>query len=164
MAEGDAVGGVWRENDYPGCACDIPAPLYSFSFALNPHWSRRYPPRSEIQAYLDAVVDRFGLRACLRLRTEVVEAESDGATRTWSVGVRGTRTGETAVLVCDVLVPAVGQLSRPKVPDLPGLDSFSGTWVHGRCPSRTAATARSAERSAGDCRPHCGPAAPAPGC
>ena len=61
LEKADRVGGVWRDNTYPGCACDIPAPLYSYSFAPNPDWSRRFPPRSEILAYLERCVADFGL-------------------------------------------------------------------------------------------------------
>src|SRR5688572_18924293 len=71
LEKADDVGGVWRENTYPGCGCDIPAPLYSFSFAQNPDWSRRYPPYDEIAAYLRKVVADEGLGPHLRLGTAV---------------------------------------------------------------------------------------------
>lgn len=119
------VGGVWQVNDYPGCACDIPAPLYSYSFALHPGWSRRFPPRAEIQAYLEDVVDRFGLRDRLRLGTGVEEARYDERSCTWTL-----RTAAGQAVECDLLVCAVGQLSEPKMPDIPGLASFGGVAVH----------------------------------
>jgi cation diffusion facilitator CzcD-associated flavoprotein CzcO len=119
------VGGVWRANDYPGVCCDVAAPLYSYSFAPNPHWSRRFPPRAEIAAYLDGVVDAFDLRRRIRLGREVTAADWDDATRTWAVRTAG---GEDHV--ADLLVVAVGQLSRPRMPDLPGLADFAGRAVH----------------------------------
>jgi cation diffusion facilitator CzcD-associated flavoprotein CzcO len=114
-------GGVWRDNLYPGCACDIPAPLYSFSHAQNPAWSRRFPPQPEILAYLDACIERFGLADRIRCGTEVAAATWTGTF--WQVT---TTTGET--LEADVLIPAVGQLSRPIVPRLPG--TFDGPVMH----------------------------------
>ncbi|MEO3937009.1 NAD(P)/FAD-dependent oxidoreductase [Dermatophilaceae bacterium Soc4.6] len=120
-----AVGGVWLANRYPGCACDIPAPLYSFSFAPNPHWSSRFPPADEIQAYLEAVVDRFDLRRHLALGTEVVRAVWHEASTTWAV-----ETADGRVLECDLLVTAVGQLSKPAVPQIKGLETFGGPVVH----------------------------------
>ncbi|WP_030609536.1 flavin-containing monooxygenase [Streptomyces fulvoviolaceus] len=125
LDKGDRVGGVWRDNDYPDCACDIPAVLYSFSFALNPDWSCRFPPRAEIQSYLEDIVERFGLRPHLRLRTEVTAATFDEDTQTWSVE---TASGDR--LECDVLVSAVGQLARPVTPQIDGLGSFGGASFH----------------------------------
>jgi cation diffusion facilitator CzcD-associated flavoprotein CzcO len=121
----DGVGGVWLDNAYPDCACDIPAPLYSYSFALNPEWSRRFPPAAEIRAYLEAVVDRFDVRRHLRPRTEVAACEWDEDRQVWTV-----RTTSGEELECDVLVSAVGQLSRARTPDLPGVASFTGRIVH----------------------------------
>jgi cation diffusion facilitator CzcD-associated flavoprotein CzcO len=121
----DRVGGVWRDNQYPGCACDVPAPLYSYSFAPNPDWSRRFPPHSEILAYLRRCVADLGLTGNLRLNTEVTEARWDDTERCWRLR---TATGDE--IVADVLVPAVGQLSRPIVPDLPGADRFRGPALH----------------------------------
>jgi cation diffusion facilitator CzcD-associated flavoprotein CzcO len=68
------IGGVWRDNRYPGCACDIPSPLYSYSFAPNPEWSRMFAPQAEILAYLERCVERYGIAAHLRLGTEIREA------------------------------------------------------------------------------------------
>ncbi|BCY12776.1 NAD(P)/FAD-dependent oxidoreductase [Actinoplanes sp. L3-i22] len=121
LEKADRAGGVWRDNRYPGCACDIPAPLYSYSYAQNPAWSRRFPPQPEILAYLDACVDRFGLRDKIRFGTEVATAHWTGTH--WQVT---TTTGAT--LAADVLVPAVGQLSRPVIPRLPG--DFDGPAMH----------------------------------
>ena len=123
LEKADGVGGVWRDNTYPGCACDVPAPLYSYSFALNPDWSRRYPPQSEILAYLSRCVAAEGIGAGIRLGTEVTEACWDEPARCWRL-----RTADGTEIVADVLIPAVGQLSRPVLPDLPG--DFRGPALH----------------------------------
>src|ERR1700710_830310 len=77
----DRVGGVWEANTYPGAACDIPAPLYSFSFAPNPGWSRRYPPQSEIRDYVERTAERFGVLPLIRFGTEVLDATYDDGAR-----------------------------------------------------------------------------------
>ncbi|BCJ40724.1 putative monooxygenase [Actinoplanes ianthinogenes] len=121
VEKADRVGGVWRDNRYPGCACDIPAPLYSYSYAQNPAWSRRFPPQSEILAYLERCVAEFGLAGKVRLGTEVTAAE-------WADGVWRVTTAAGEVLVADVVIPAVGQLSRPAMPQLSG--EFAGPAMH----------------------------------
>ncbi|MFF5077973.1 flavin-containing monooxygenase [Actinoplanes sp. NPDC000266] len=118
-----AVGGVWRDNTYPGCACDVPAPLYSYSFAPNPAWSRRFPPHDEIFAYLRRVADERDITSRVRLNTDVLEARWDGGR--WLIT---TASGEQ--IEADVLVPAVGQLTKPVVPSLPGAERFAGPAVH----------------------------------
>src|SRR5215213_9497353 len=85
LERGDGVGGTWHYNTYPGCACDVPSNLYSFSFAPNPGWSRTYSSQPEIRAYLERVVDRFGVRPKLRLNTEVLEASWNDKTRRWHI-------------------------------------------------------------------------------
>ncbi len=121
LEQASAIGGVWRDNAYPGCACDVPAPLYSFSFALNPSWSRRFPPHTEILDYLRRTADDLGLTARVRLNTTVVEAAWDG--ERWQV-----RTAAGEVYPADLLVPSMGQLSRPVQPVLPG--TFDGPAMH----------------------------------
>ncbi|MBB2944317.1 cation diffusion facilitator CzcD-associated flavoprotein CzcO [Actinoplanes lutulentus] len=123
LEKADRVGGVWRDNTYPGCACDIPAPLYSYSFAMNPNWTRRFPPHREIQAYIEDCAARLGITERIRFGTEVTDATWTGAH--WVITMNG---GET--LEADVLIPAVGQLSRPAIPSLPGAETFQGTAVH----------------------------------
>jgi cation diffusion facilitator CzcD-associated flavoprotein CzcO len=118
VEKADGIGGVWRDNTYPGCACDIPAPLYSYSFAQNPAWSGRFPPQDEILRYLSQCVERFALT--VTFGTEVLSASWTGAH--WLVE---TSTGPIAA---DVLIPAVGQLSRPLEPSLPG--TFDGPAMH----------------------------------
>lgn len=119
----DRIGGTWRENTYPGVACDVPSHLYSYSFALNPEWSRMYSPGEEIQAYLERVADDFGLRDAIRFGDEVVECRFDG-TR-WQLRTAAGHRDEV-----DVVIAATGVLHRPRLPDLPGLGSFAGTAFH----------------------------------
>ncbi|NMI00459.1 alpha/beta hydrolase fold domain-containing protein, partial [Pseudonocardia acidicola] len=104
----DGVGGVWRDNTYPGAACDVPSHLYSFSFAPGHEWSRRFAPQPDILRYLRRVTAERGLEPHLRLGTEVTEARFDADTARWRLT---TATGD--VHEADVLVSACGQLSRP---------------------------------------------------
>jgi cation diffusion facilitator CzcD-associated flavoprotein CzcO len=121
---GERLGGVWHHNRYPGAACDVPSHLYEFSFEPNPRWSRRYSPRAEIQAYLEDVVRRNGVQQQIRLGTDVKRARWDEPRRRW---VLETSAGDHDA---DVLLTACGQLSVPKVPPLPGLESFDGPAFH----------------------------------
>lgn len=123
LEKGDRVGGVWRDNAYPGCACDVPAPLYSYSFALNPRWSQRFPPHLEILDYLTGVAGRHGITGRVRFGTEVTAAR-------WESGCWRVRTAAGEEFEADVLVPAVGQLGRPTVPALPGAELFTGPALH----------------------------------
>ncbi len=116
-----SIGGVWRDNTYPGCGCDVPAPLYSYSFAQNPAWSRRYPAQAEILAYLRRTAEELGVAGRVRLDAEVTAATWTGCQ--WLIETAGGATFEA-----DVLVPAVGQLGRPVVPALTG--TFGGPAVH----------------------------------
>lgn len=125
LERSDGVGGTWRANRYPGAACDVPSRLYSLSFAPNPAWSRRFSPQPEILAYLEGIADDFGLRDRIRMNTEVRGARFDPEAGRWTLAL-----GEGRTLRGRVLVTAVGQLSRPKVPDLAGLDTFAGTHFH----------------------------------
>ena len=125
LEKGDRVGGVWRDNTYPGATCDVPSHLYSFSFEPNPDWSRRYSPQPEILSYLERCVERYGLGPNLRLGTEVTRAEFDEGLGRWRVEVEG---GET--LEADVLVSACGQLSRPALRRIPGAEGFNGPIFH----------------------------------
>lgn len=125
LEKGPEVGGVWRENTYPGAACDIPAELYSFSFAMKTDWSRRYPPQPEIQRYMKECAERFGLYPFIRFNTPVAGAQYDERRALWQVELD---SGE--VLSARVLVTGVGQLSRPAMPRLEGLERFAGTRFH----------------------------------
>ncbi|MEV4418342.1 NAD(P)/FAD-dependent oxidoreductase [Patulibacter sp. NPDC049589] len=118
------IGGTWRDNVYPGCACDVPSHMYSFSFAPNPNWTRSFATQPEIWAYQQSVVERFGLRPYVRTGAEVVNATWDADRQRWIVEtVRGT-------VVAQFLVAGTGPLCEPKYPDLPGLDTFEGTVFH----------------------------------
>ncbi len=119
------VGGTWRDNVYPGCGCDIPAPLYSFSFAPNPEWTRLYAGQPEILAYIKQTVNKFNLRPCLRFNTEIVRTAFDEATGRWTLTDRaGQQTTARVVLL------AIGPLNRPALPRLPGLATFAGKTFH----------------------------------
>jgi cation diffusion facilitator CzcD-associated flavoprotein CzcO len=118
------VGGTWRDNDYPGCACDIPSHLYSFSFAPKADWSRMYPPQAEIWAYLQGCVQAFGLGSRLRLGTRMLQAVFDEARSLWQVQ---TSTGS---FTARYLVSAIGGLSRPAIPVLRGIEVFQGEVFH----------------------------------
>lgn len=119
------VGGTWRANRYPGVACDVPAILYQFSFAPNPHWSHNYARGPEIQAYTEQLVDRFGLAESLRLNEGITRAEWDDTQKVWRL-----ETEQGAHETFDAIVPALGQLSRPMHPSLPGSDTFAGPRFH----------------------------------
>ncbi|HWM03870.1 MAG TPA: NAD(P)/FAD-dependent oxidoreductase [Actinophytocola sp.] len=117
------LGGVWRENTYPGAGCDIPSPYYSYSYAPNPTWPMRFSLRSDIKAYLARVAQTYGIRP--RYGVEVTGASWEADRGRWRV-----ETGTGEVLAADVLVPAVGQLSRPHLPAIPGMGSFAGESFH----------------------------------
>jgi cation diffusion facilitator CzcD-associated flavoprotein CzcO len=122
--KGERVGGVWHHNTYPGAACDVPSHLYEFSFAPNPRWSRRYAPQAEIQAYLEDVARRWGVLDRIRTGTEVKSARWDEERGRW---ILETSAGPHEA---EVLITACGQLSVPKTPPLPGLESFEGPAFH----------------------------------
>src|SRR4051812_1614446 len=124
LERGDDVGGTWRDNSYPGCQCDVPSNLYSFSFAPNPDWTRTFSPQPEIWEYLRRCVDTYGLRPHIRLGSEVTEAAWDDDDRRWRIE---TSTGS---LTAAVLVSGAGALSEPAIPSLPGIDDFEGKVFH----------------------------------
>lgn len=118
------VGGVWRDNTYPGCACDVQSHLYSLSFAPNPDWSRSYSPQGEIWAYLRRVAAEFDLRGRIRFGHEVLAAAWDDAARRWRIE---TSRGAFSAAV---LVVGSGGLSEPAIPRLPGAERFAGAAFH----------------------------------
>jgi cation diffusion facilitator CzcD-associated flavoprotein CzcO len=121
--KGDRVGGTWRENTYPGIACDIPSHLYSYSFAPNAEWSHRYSPGDEIQAYFERVARERGVIDAIRFGEEVVRCVfEDGR---WRI-----RTARGLEDEADFVIAATGVLHVPNVPDLPGLDDFAGACFH----------------------------------
>lgn len=116
-------GGVWRDNDYPGSACDVQSYLYSYSFAQKRNWTRRFARQPEILAYIEEVIADFGIGENIRYHAEVVAAAYlDGQ---WQVRLA---SGES--LTADLLVAACGQMSTPDVPDVPGLADFAGPVFH----------------------------------
>ncbi|MGZ6793758.1 MAG: flavin-containing monooxygenase [Mycobacteriales bacterium] len=125
LERGEDVGGVWRDNTYPGAACDVVSHLYSFSFAPEGRWSRRFAPQPEIHAYLRRVAEDFGVLPHVRFGTEVARAVYDEDRRCWDLELADGSTHET-----DVLVAACGQLSRPSYPRVPGVGEFAGPAFH----------------------------------
>ncbi|RFU88670.1 NAD(P)/FAD-dependent oxidoreductase [Streptomyces triticagri] len=119
-----AVGGTWRDNSYPGCACDVPSHLYSFSFAPNPEWPRTFSGQEHIWKYLEHVADTFGLRPHIRFNSEVKQMRWDNDALHWEID---TSAGS---ITAEVVVSATGPLSDPKVPDIEGLDGFEGKVFH----------------------------------
>jgi cation diffusion facilitator CzcD-associated flavoprotein CzcO len=124
LERADEVGGTWRDNTYPGCACDVMAHLYSFSFAQNPNWKSTFGKQAELYDYLRDCADRFGVRAHLRTNHEMLSAEWDADTRRWLI--RTNRGDFTA----RVLVTGTGYLSEPAVPAVRGLETFEGKVFH----------------------------------
>lgn len=119
------VGGTWRDNTYPGSACDVPSHLYSFSYAQNPDWTRRYPAQSEIYDYLRRVADAYDLRPKIRFGTEMTSARWDDGHQVWRVSTAGGHT-----YTARVLVSGIGGLHIPHVPEFPGRDEFRGDSFH----------------------------------
>lgn len=122
--KGDSVGGTWRENRYPGLACDTPAHSYSYSFAPNPDWSAYFAPGPEIRDYFDRAVDQYGIRDHIEFGVEVVACQYRDDHR-WEVKTKDGRTD-----IADVVVAATGVLHFPKLPDIAGLESFAGKAFH----------------------------------
>jgi len=119
------LGGTWWDNRYPGAQVDVPAPAYAFSFAPNTRWSQRFANAPEIQAYQQALAQKRGLFARLRLGTRLSEARFDEATGLWHF-----RTARGDTLVSRFFVCSTGPLSQPRWPDIPGLDDFAGLRLH----------------------------------
>jgi cation diffusion facilitator CzcD-associated flavoprotein CzcO len=124
LERADDVGGTWRDNTYPGCACDVQSDLYCFSFAPNPAWTRTFAPQREILAYLHDVVRRFKVGHLIRCGVAVTAARWDEPTARWHVS---TTLGD---LTADVLVSGAGGLNEPKLPNVPGIDTFTGQVFH----------------------------------
>ncbi len=125
LERGDRVGGTWRDNTYPGAACDIPSVLYSYSFAPNPHWSRAYSGGAEILRYIEGLVDRYGLHRHIRFGEDVTALNFDEDTGTWTADVR---SGTTYTARAAVMAP--GPLANVSWPDIRGLDSYTGHKIH----------------------------------
>lgn len=119
----DRLGGTWRENTYPGLACDVPAHLYTYSFEPNPDWSHTFAPGPEIQAYFEGVAKKYNVTEKIRFNEEIPHCEFTRGK--WKVRTSSGREDEA-----DVIIAATGVLHHPKMAELPGLDSFAGACFH----------------------------------
>ncbi|MET0765192.1 MAG: NAD(P)/FAD-dependent oxidoreductase [Blastococcus sp.] len=128
LEKNSTVGGTWLENRYPGCGVDTPSHLYSFSFFPR-QWSGHFGKRDELETYMQEMAEYFDLLPSIRFDTEVVAASYDAAAQKWTVSARDGH-GVEQEYVANVVVTAVGQLNRPKMPTLPGMDTFQGEMFH----------------------------------
>ncbi len=125
LEKNEAVGGTWHENKYPGCSCDVPVALYQFSFAPSMVWSRGYPLSDEVEAYANELVARYELAPSIRLGAPVKTAVWNEASHIWTVTLQSGETIEAMAVV-----GALGQLNKPKWPEIEGLDTFAGPRMH----------------------------------
>jgi cation diffusion facilitator CzcD-associated flavoprotein CzcO len=125
IEKSEGIGGTWWENRYPGCACDIPSHLYSFSFDLNPKWTRMFAGREEIHAYMEESVDRHGIREQIRLRTTLREAKWDEDAGLWHAML-----GDGTTIDARVIVSGMGALHVPHYPEIDGMEHFEGPSFH----------------------------------
>ena len=125
LERGSEVGGTWRDNQYPGAACDIPSNLYSYSFAQNPHWSRGFSGSREILGYVHHLVQRFDLARLVRFDQDVVSMDFDEATGRWSIRTANGRTHRARSVVM-----AQGPLSNSSWPKIQGLETYAGHKIH----------------------------------
>lgn len=128
IEKNDDVGGTWFENTYPGCRVDVPNHLYSYSFAPT-IWPQHFSSQDKLLDYFRSCADTFAIRPHIRFGTEVVDAQFDEQTCTWTVRMRAGDGAESAIVV-HALISAVGQLNRPKLPDIAGIDTFAGPAFH----------------------------------
>lgn len=120
----DDIGGTWHTNHYPDVAVDIPGILYQFSFEKNPRWSRSFPKGAEVRAYIAGLADKYHLHDHLRLRTEVMRREWDEDNHYWIL-----RLGDGSTVTARFVITALGAFVEPRVPDIPGIEEFSGTVI-----------------------------------
>ncbi|KAB8239110.1 flavin-containing monooxygenase [Aspergillus alliaceus] len=135
LEKGSQVGGTWNDSRYPGCACDVWAALYSFSFEQKTDWSREYPGQEELRDYVIHVAEKYSLYKYIRFNTTVQEARWDDKQLQWKVnvavsGAKDSQFHETYQITTNFLVSAVGQLNVPSWPSIPGLDDFTGKLMH----------------------------------
>ncbi|MHA7833063.1 MAG: flavin-containing monooxygenase [Algiphilus sp.] len=124
IEKADRVGGTWRENTYPGCGCDVPSSLYSYSFALSSQWSHLFAKQPEILDYLETVADDFGITPLIAFNTALENAEWDETRHLW---VLDTNQGQ---YLARTVIFATGPITEPQIPAIPGLDGFTGTMFH----------------------------------
>ena len=119
------LGGTWRDNTYPGCACDVPSHVYSYSFAQNPNWSTHYAAQPEILDYMRACAEDSGVLANIRFNSGVSQLQFDNAAANWQITLHDGRQ-----MTAQYVISATGTLTRPNIPALPGLETFAGTRFH----------------------------------
>ena len=125
LEQSAGLGGTWWDNLYPGAHVDVPAPLYSFSFAANPHWTRRFASAPEIQAYMRRVAEQHGITPHIRFGTRLADARFDENSGHWQLATAAGQRWKARFLVC-----STGPLSQARWPDIPGLGDFKGTRLH----------------------------------
>ncbi|WNG25349.1 NAD(P)/FAD-dependent oxidoreductase [Cystobacter fuscus] len=123
--QAEGIGGTWRDNSYPGAACDVPSHLYSFSFEPNPQWTRHFAPQAEILDYLEHCTDKYGLRPHIRFNSPVRSARFDEDASEWVLTI-----GEGEEVRAHLVISGCGSLSRPSLPAIPGLADFQGKLFH----------------------------------
>jgi cation diffusion facilitator CzcD-associated flavoprotein CzcO/acetyl esterase/lipase len=125
LEKGGDAGGVWRDNTYPGAACDVPSHLYSFSFELNPNWTHTFAPQAEIHAYLKNCVEKYKLQEHFKFGCEVASARFDEQDSIWHITLVNGQTVRSRLFIT-----AMGQLSRPSIPKIKGIETFKGKSFH----------------------------------
>ena len=130
IEKGSDVGGTWRDNTYPGAACDVPSQLYSYSFAPNPDWSMSFSPQPEILAYIKRVADESGTLDRFVFDTLVEDATWDDAAQRWTVRTGSSAGGDGTTYSARTVISGAGGLSAPKLPDIAGIESFGGELFH----------------------------------
>ncbi|MCH2185245.1 NAD(P)/FAD-dependent oxidoreductase, partial [Myxococcota bacterium] len=128
----ESVGGTWYENSYPGCRVDIGNHFYCYSFEPNPEWSEYFAQQPELNAYFEHCTDKYNVRDQIRFNTEIIEARFQDSSCDWELTFR-TQDGEVQKALFQAVISAVGQLNRPRVPEIPGLDHFGGACFHSAC-------------------------------
>ncbi|MCX6129684.1 MAG: NAD(P)/FAD-dependent oxidoreductase [Proteobacteria bacterium] len=125
LEQAGEVGGTWRDNTYPGAACDVPSPVYSFSFEANPNWSSKFSPQKEIYEYLKHCAKKYAIYPHIRFHNKVEESQFNSESGLWTVSIKAQ-----ASIDCRFLILCSGGLSRPAYPKIPGIDSFKGALFH----------------------------------
>jgi len=129
LEKNSAVGGTWWENTYPGLRVDVPNHFYSYSFEPNHDWPNHFSTREELFTYFDRCAAKYGVKDDIRFDTEVISATYDEAAARWRILARG-RDGDEIEIAADAVISAVGQLNRPKLPSIEGIETFGGKWFH----------------------------------
>ncbi|UYM06457.1 flavin-containing monooxygenase [Solicola gregarius] len=125
LEKDDDLGGTWRDNTYPGCACDVPSYLYSYSFEQNPDWTRMFARQDEIWAYIRGCIDKYDLGSHIRYGQQLTSAAWDDDNATWEV-----LTAQGTSYTARAVIAGFGPLHSPRYPDVEGLDTFEGTTFH----------------------------------